>query len=145
MRLWHKDLIKVLPRQQLLGQWRECCAIAKNLNEYGTPKHLLVNRITDYTSSHFTEYCFLVISEMISRGYSVRKKAIEDCTQNIIEADKKGAFGDPIRGDLFAGWHNHRYLNQCVVNLQEKFDCGGITDTEWRTINSIFADVGFYV
>lgn len=25
MRLWHKDLIPYLPRQQLLGQWRECC------------------------------------------------------------------------------------------------------------------------
>lgn len=23
MRLWHKDLLPVLPRQQLLGQWRE--------------------------------------------------------------------------------------------------------------------------
>ena len=31
MRLWHKDLITVLPRQQLIGQWRECCSIAKKL------------------------------------------------------------------------------------------------------------------
>ena len=38
MRLWHKDLIYVLPRQQLLGQWRECCLIAKNIAEKGTPK-----------------------------------------------------------------------------------------------------------
>lgn len=28
MRLWHKDLIHYLPRQQLIAQWRECCAIA---------------------------------------------------------------------------------------------------------------------
>jgi uncharacterized protein (TIGR02328 family) len=33
MRLWHKDLISVLPRQQLLGQWRECCLIARNIAE----------------------------------------------------------------------------------------------------------------
>ncbi|MFQ7176654.1 MAG: pyrimidine dimer DNA glycosylase/endonuclease V, partial [Streptococcus salivarius] len=25
MRLWHQDLIAKLPRQQLLGQHRECC------------------------------------------------------------------------------------------------------------------------
>lgn len=27
MRLWHEALIKKLPRQQLLGQHRECCAL----------------------------------------------------------------------------------------------------------------------
>lgn len=27
MRLWHEVLIPKLPRQQLLGQHRECCAL----------------------------------------------------------------------------------------------------------------------
>ena len=27
MRLWHQALISKLPRQQLLGQHRECCAL----------------------------------------------------------------------------------------------------------------------
>ena len=27
MRLWHETLISDLPRQQLLGQHRECCAL----------------------------------------------------------------------------------------------------------------------
>ena len=27
MRLWHQGLIDKLPRQQLLGQHRECCAL----------------------------------------------------------------------------------------------------------------------
>jgi uncharacterized protein (TIGR02328 family) len=35
MRLWHKDLIPILPDKQLLGQWRECCLIAKNIKEKG--------------------------------------------------------------------------------------------------------------
>ena len=30
MRLWHQDLIKLLPREQLLGQNRECCALRGN-------------------------------------------------------------------------------------------------------------------
>ena len=27
MRLWHEQLIPILPKNQLLGQHRECCAI----------------------------------------------------------------------------------------------------------------------
>ena len=48
MRLWHKDLIPVLPRQQLLSQWREVCGIARDINAEGTHNHLLVNRVSNY-------------------------------------------------------------------------------------------------
>lgn len=39
MRLWHKDLIifHILPNKQLVGQWRECCCIAKNIQDNKTP------------------------------------------------------------------------------------------------------------
>ncbi len=30
MRLWHETLISQLPRPQLLGQHRECCALRGN-------------------------------------------------------------------------------------------------------------------
>ena len=30
MRLWHQDMINKLPRQQLLGQHRDCCALRGN-------------------------------------------------------------------------------------------------------------------
>ena len=30
MRLWHEQLIPVLPKNQLLGQYRECCALRGN-------------------------------------------------------------------------------------------------------------------
>ena len=58
MRLWHKELIPYLPRQQLLGQWRECCAIAKSIAETGTPNHVLVNKIMEYPKPHFVLYGF---------------------------------------------------------------------------------------
>ena len=69
MRLWHKDLIQVLPRQQLLSQWRECCAIAKSIAEKGTPNHIIVNKIMDYPIEHFIAYTTLVKQEMQKRGY----------------------------------------------------------------------------
>ena len=31
MRLWHTDLIPVLPKEQLVGQWRELSAIAGSI------------------------------------------------------------------------------------------------------------------
>ena len=35
---------------------------------------------------------------------------------------------------IFGDWHNDRYLMQCYYNLQEKHDCGGISDDEWQKI-----------
>ena len=69
MRLWHKDLIAVLPKQQLLGQWRECCCIARNISVNGTPNHLLVNKILNYPTGDFWSYAIYVYQEMIRRGY----------------------------------------------------------------------------
>ena len=75
MRLWHWKLIPVLPRQQLLGQWRECCLIAKSIKENGTPNHILVNPIMDYPMAHFITYSRLVFDEMDRRDYSVHSTA----------------------------------------------------------------------
>lgn len=41
MRLWYYDLISVLPQKQLCAQWRECCAIARNIAVNGTPQSYL--------------------------------------------------------------------------------------------------------
>ena len=46
MRLWHQDLILKLPRQQLLGQHRECCALR---GKGWQRKHATVNYVFDYS------------------------------------------------------------------------------------------------
>ena len=126
MRLWHKYLIPYLPRQQLLAQWRECCCIAKNIKENGTPNHILVNKILNYPMNHFKAYCDLVCIEMEARGYRCDFHRLEIWLSDVY---------DYISDDsIFTGWHNDRYLIQCYFNLQEKFDCGGITDAEWKKI-----------
>ena len=129
MRLWHKDLIPVLPRQQLLSQWRECCCIAKNISEKNTPNHILVNKIMDYPIEHFVIYSRCVMQGMTFRGYKVNGDAF----------DKYGLNPSPksdglLYTELFKDWHNDRYLKQCYYNLQEKYDCGGILDNEWQQI-----------
>ncbi len=125
MRLWHKDLIPLLPRKQLLGQWRECCAIAKSIHEKGTPNHILVNRIMQYPINHFYTYASLVFDELIKRGYHADWiRVARDFPKYFIRAED----------DLFVTWHDDRYLRQCFFNLQEKFDCGGITLDEFSKI-----------
>ena len=35
---------------------------------------------------------------------------------------------------------NDRYLKQCLYNLQEKYDCGGINKDDWIKIVEKFGD-----
>ena len=135
MRLWHKYLIGVLPRKQLLGQWRECCLIAKNIAEKGTPNHLLVNKVMEYPISEFCDYCNIVLYQMIVMGYNVSEKSIHCLEDNVgfcVDSD--------LNMGIFKGWHNDRYLTQCFYNLQEKYDCGGISEEEWKTLRSEYLD-----
>lgn len=143
MRLWHKDLITALPREQLVAQWRELSAIAGNLNTKGTPNHILVNKVCDYPREHFISYAFWVRQEMTRRGYRTM-----DSVWNKIYCTREIDYGElqilPIE-DLFPGWHNDRYLEQCYFNLEEKYDCGGV-DKEWfEKIQNIYFGVKYHV
>ena len=136
MRLWHKDLISVLPRQQLCGQWRECCLIVKNIKEKGTPNHLLVNKVTQYSEEHLIAYCKIVYDEMIKRGY----KADWDKVSKYFCSTTKPKYYAAI----YCFWHDERYLLQCYYNLQEKYDCGGISEEEWEPIRERYLEKEIY-
>ena len=137
MRLWHKDLIPVLPRQQLIGQWRECCLIAKQIAELGTPNHILVNKIMDYHISHFNNYTFIVYYEMHKRGYKVDPNKFQKWLNKNYDKDISKY---PLYNDLFTGWHDDIYLRECLYNLEEKARAGGISNEEWDIINSKYKD-----
>ena len=134
MRLWHKDLIQYLPRQQLLGQWRECCCIAKNIMENGTPNHILVNKVMDYPIEHFIQYGAEVIRIMINHNYDVNpEKFFKYFDDETIDSCQ------PISiNSIFIEWHNDRYLRQCLYNLQEKADCNDVSEEEWARITDHF-------
>lgn len=130
-RLWHYALVKYLPRQQLLSQWRECVCIAKSIHDKGTPNNILVNKIMNYPISEFKNYCNIVLAEMVKRGYNVNESSINKLEDYIkFEVDNNKQYSAPF----INGWHNLRYLNQCFYNLQEKYDCGGITNKEWGKV-----------
>ena len=144
MRLWHKNLIPYLPRQQLIAQWRECCAIAGNIAKKGKPNHILVNKVLNYPPVHFLEYTRLIIGEFLLRNYIASDKSIHNF---VINFEKFGDSSERIIIDkntskefIFKDWHNKRYLLQCLANLSEKYDCGRIPEDEWDKIKSAFPE-----
>lgn len=147
MRLWHKDLLPFLPRQQLLSQWRECCGIVKDIAKKGSPNHILVNRIMDYPEFHFQYYVQKLHRVMQKRGYKISEVARRRYTDNLEKAKPKFAQVQTEYDDfeLFAGWHDDRYLRQCLYNLEEKFICGGIPAAEWKIICENFSNYDLYM
>lgn len=131
MRLWHKNLIKVLPKEQLVAQWREVSAIAGSIIKNGTPNHLLVNKVLNYDFDHFITYSKLVKDEMTARGYRTTS-TVWDKIVNLEPSWKE----IPIN-ELFPNWHTGRYLKQCYYNLEEKYDCGGISLEDWAKIEKV--------
>lgn len=127
MRLWHKDLIEVLPDKMLVAQWRELAAIVGSINKNGTLNHRLVNIVLDYDKSHFYTYTNLIYKEMIRRKMKPReivyKKIDNYCHETIVPNNL-----------LYKDWHNDRYYRQCYSNLEEKYDRGIVSAHEWERI-----------
>lgn len=116
MRLWHETLIPKLPRQQLLGQHRECCALRGK--GWGKP-HSTVNYVFDYTPYKLVQYHQLIMDEMNNRGYKpdelwrnplYRGKSIESYTY-LPEY--------PLETPIYKE-HNAAYLEECLDNLAQK-------------------------
>lgn len=132
MRLWHKDLIPVLPREQLVAQWRELSSIAGAIQKNGTPNHILVNFVTEYPMNHFISYACYIREEMTKRGYrtmdSVWKKiiAVTNGDYNILPID-----------EIYPNKMDETYLTICYYNLLEKFLCGGIPENDFKNIVNI--------
>ena len=139
MRLWSWQLLPHLPKKQLCSQWRECCCIARNIAVNGTTNHILVNKIMNYPPTHFAKYSQMVANEMERRGYHCD---FTKFTQWLTFDFSSLEVGDlPTENELFHDWHNYRYAVQCYFNLQEKYDCGGLTEEEWNTFTDGFREI----
>ena len=128
MRLWHQKLIPYLPRQQLLGQHRECCALRGK--GWGR-KHATVDYVFTHAPNFLIMYHFLIMDEMRHRGYqpdpiwyNSRWRGKE-----LGEADWDWAPDSEI---IIYSWkeillegiiypeHNEEYLEECLNNLKSK-------------------------
>lgn len=113
MRLWHIDLLKYLPKSQLLSQKREIDLIWKNLAMGVQTNHILINYIWEYVEYEKELYVYYktLEKEFKSRNYTFR------FSKNCFES-----FAFKKNYKPFANHHNFRYLEQCYFNLEEKFD-----------------------
>jgi len=120
MRLWHEKLIPFLPRQQLLGQHRECCALRGNA--WGK-KHATVDYVFEHNPILLVNYHKLIMAEMAKRGYNYDHKWLgasyrgKNCLpwelSNLCIYEKK-------EGQTIYSEHNEEYLKECLENLQRK-------------------------
>lgn len=131
MRIWHTDLIPVLPKQQLNGEWRELNTIFKAKKPVN---HLLINFAYSYPKAHLLAYTIKILVERDRRGYKSNTAAMIEyfTAENYAEAEKITA--------PFPWKMDERYLTECFFNLQEKYICGGVTYGEWEAIYIRFVD-----
>ena len=118
MRLWHTSLISVLPREQLVAQWRELSAIAGKIQGTGTPNHVLVNFITDYDFDHFISYAYYIRQEMTARKY----RTMNSVWDKIVSLKPNWKLL-PLE-EVYKNKMSDFYLTVCYYNLYEKYDCG---------------------
>lgn len=126
MRLWHQKLIPYLPRQQLLGQHRECCALRGA--GWGR-KHSVVDYVFTHEPARLVAYHALVMDEMIKRGYQPDKTWYNRNWRGktIGEQDDWCDYNECYRlwenaqeGCMIYPEHNDTYLQECLENLRSK-------------------------
>ena len=116
MRLWHEDLIYKLPRQQLLGQHRECCALRGN--GWGK-RHSTVNYVFDYEPFLLYKYHRLIMDEMKYRGYNVSEEWLNKNYRGKVCKPHKELKEVKINSPIYKE-HDDSYYMECINNLAEK-------------------------
>ena len=129
MKLWHQKLIPYLPRQQLLGQHRECCALR---GKGWGKKHSVVNYVFTHDPEYLYEYHCRVMTEMEHRGYhpdqTWRHSSYRGTTLGFVP--EFCGDGYAYARDIVYPEHNETYLLECIENLEGK----GIDTTEMRKL-----------
>ena len=127
MRLWHQSLISKLPRQQLLGQHRECCALRGK--GWGR-NHSVVNYVFTHSPNSLIAYHHLVMEEMEKRGYHPDVTWYQVDWRGTRLGKEKG-WGDEYTVNeikcfcrdgsaMIYPEHNDEYLKECIDNLKGK-------------------------
>ena len=130
MILWHFSLLPHLDDFHIVAQYRELLAIKRAIDKNGTPNHRLVNKVLDYPLLDFKIYTHKIVNELEKRNIAFQWAKIDE----IIDwhSDKFKPSDNKV---LYEGWHNNRYLIQCYYNLEEKYDCGIVSEKAWQNIN----------
>lgn len=116
MRLWHEQIIHLLPKNQLLGQHRECCALRGNGWQ---KKHKIVDNVFSYSPYYLFIYHSVVMDEMGKRGYKVFKEW-RDKNYRGKRAENYNILEEKVLESPIYKEHNKEYLIECIENLRKK-------------------------
>ena len=116
MRLWHEELISKLPRQQLLGQHRECCALRGN--GWGK-KHATVDYVFEHKPFFLFKYHELIMQEMKNRGYNVSEEWLDKNYRGKICSPHNDLKECKINKPIYKE-HDAAYYDECIENLAQK-------------------------
>lgn len=123
MRLWHQNLIPYLPRRQLLGQHRECCALRGA--GWGR-KHSVVDYVFTHDPAYLIAYHFHIIDEMINRGYNPDMIWRNPNYRGKTIGYQENWSNFNLIYKLYENYHiifpehNDEYLQECLNNLKSK-------------------------
>ena len=109
-------LLKKYPKNQLLGQHRECCAIRGN---GWKKKHKTVDYVFLYSPYYLFVYHSLVMDEMEKRGYKVSKEW-RDKNYRGKKAENYNNLEEKIIDSPIYKEHDNEYLVECIENLRKK-------------------------
>lgn len=121
MRLCPLDILNQLPRQQLLGQHRECCALRGK--GWGR-KHATVNYVFKHPYAWLWHYHVKVMREMVRRNYKFDFQwGFREYRGKTLGVDwtwftKEGI--EPCDVETIYPEHDADYLAECIENLARK-------------------------
>ena len=116
MRLWHEQIIHILPKNQLLGQHRECCALRGN---GWNKKHKTVDYVFTYSPYNLFIYHSKIMDEMEKRGYRVSREW-RDKNYRGQKAESYSNLEETNISSPIYKEHNEEYLSECIENLAGK-------------------------
>ena len=116
MRLWHYKMIPDLSNQRLLGQHRECCALRGK--GWGKP-HSVVNYVFSHDYSQLYAYHYLVIVEMLNRGYNINPLWLDNNYRGKLLGYDDSNFTSIKSLNMYPE-HDEKYYIECVENIKKK-------------------------
>ena len=127
IRIWHQKLIPYLPRQQLLGQHRECAALRGR--SWGK-KHSVVDYVFTYAPDELVAYHYLIMEEMRHRGYNPDSSWYNPNWRGMAIGTVNGwSYQDTVdiiyraavdHSEMIYDEHDMDYLRECIENLRGK-------------------------
>jgi len=121
-------MIPVLPKPQLLAQWREAQLIINGELEDKPVHHILIDYIYSCPKKDLAIYTYIVLQEMRNRNWKIGNETFdrfESYYKSVgFEAYDLSGISENNFSSTFLKYQNNRYFMQCFYNLQEKYDRG---------------------